>query len=389
MAFSLFGKKPTVPAATVKTPAKPAGRADEPAPAPDDELISLDFTHPGEMPSSKQEKIQVQEVQQVPPAIEQAAMLYAAEQPEPACATLEAAIRSDDLGRYVARAWGMLFDLYQQLNRQQAFEALALEYAAKFETSPPAWTSAGTAQGPRAAAATSRTGVALAGVLDLKAQEQFKQLLRFAEKNPSVRLDLTKLTDADDQGCALLNSALRQLKKLHKDCVLTGSDKLAAILAKKVVPGKREHEPAWLLLLEIYQRTFAQEAFEDTAVNYAVTFEVSPPSWELPKNAPAKAAVEVADEPVDDGALEGDIVGPDEAPFAFIRVQAETGDDVVVDASRLRRMDFIAAANLMNIVSGIVARKKGVRFVKASHLITALWEVLGLDRVARIETRKT
>jgi hypothetical protein len=57
--------------------------------------------------------------------------------------------------------------------------------------------------------------------------------------------------------------------------------------------------------------------------------------------------------------------------------------------SRLRRMDFVAAANLMNVVSELASAKKNIRFVNASHLLTALWEIIGLDRLARIETRKT
>jgi anti-anti-sigma regulatory factor len=393
VAFSLFGKKPTRPAPTTKAPAKPTAHSDDqPASPGDDELISLDFTHPGDMPASKKEKIQVQDVaQQVPPAIEQAAMLYSAEQTEMASKTLQAAIHEEDLGRFTPRAWGMLFDLYQQLGRQADFETLAFEFAAKFETSPPTWTAPGAEGRGLPGAGVGRSAIALAGVLDLKAQEPLKQLLKFAEKNPGVRLDLAKVTDADDSGCGLLNSVLRQLKKMRKECVLAGAEKLAAILARKTTPGKRERENTWLLLLELYQHLYAQEAFEDAAVNYAVTFEVSPPSWEPPK---VKPSGKVGAEPqaaasIESCALEGDIISADESAFVAIRVQAESSDDITVDVSRLRRMDFVAAANLMNVVSGLAAARKSVRFVKASHLITALWEIIGLDRVARIETRKT
>lgn len=388
MAFSLFGKKPIRSVPTAKSPAKPADDTALPA---EDELNSLDFTHPGDIPASKKEaRIQVQEsAQQVPSVIEQAAMLYSAEQAELACDTLQAAIHLEDLGRYTQRAWGMLFDLYQQLDRKVDFETLALEYAAKFETSPPTWTAPGSEE-RLPAAGSGRSSIALAGVLDLKAQEQLKQLMKFAEKNPGVRLDLAKVADADDQGCALLNSVLRQLKKMRKECVFTGAEKLAAILAKKTVPGKRERENTWLLLLELYRHLFAQEAFEDAAVNYAVTFEVSPPSWEPPKVKPSQAgAGPLVATATNTCSLEGDIVSADESAFAAIRVQAEKGDDVIVDVSRLRRMDFVAAANLMNVVSAVVAARKSVRFIKASHLLTALWEIIGLDRVARIETRKT
>jgi ABC-type transporter Mla MlaB component len=392
VAFSLFGKKPTVPAPTAKVP-KTAARAEEkPAPPDDDELVSLDFTHPGDMPASKrEERIQVQQVaQQVPAVIEQAAMLYSAEQTALACDALQAAIRDEDLGRFTQRAWGMLFDLYQELGHQQDFEALAFEYAAKFETSPPAWTAHRPEARETAAAGAGRSSIALAGTLDLKAQEPLKQLLKFAEKNPTVRLDLAKLADADDSGCALLNSVLRQLKKQRKECALAGADKLAAILAKKTASGKRERENTWLLLLELYQHLFDQNAFEEAAVNYAVTFEVSPPSWEPPKAKPGKAGSERQPATAAEGcALEGNIIAGDESAFAALRVQAETRDDIVVDVSRLRRMDFVAAANLMNVVTALVSARKTVRFVKASHLLTALWEVIGLDRVARIETRKT
>jgi ABC-type transporter Mla MlaB component len=392
VAFSLFGKKPTVPAPTTKVPKQSGARPEEPsAGQPDDELVSLDFTHPGDMPASskKSSRIQVQEVgQQVPAAVEQAAMLYSAEQTGPACSVLEAAIRQEDLGRFTQRAWGMLFDLYQQSGRKPDFETLALEYAARFESSPPAWS--GPDGQAAQAASVSRSGASLAGMLDLKIQEQLKQMLKFAEKNPSVRLDVAKITDANDQGCALLASALRQLKKQRKECALVGAEKLAAILAKKIVPGTRERENTWLLLLELYQQLFAQEAFEEAAVNYAVTFEVSPPSWEPPKAKPAAAGAGPNAEATQDAcALEGDIVGADESAFVALRVRAESADEVVVDVSRLRRMDFVAAATLMNVVAGLAAAKKNVRFVKASHLITALWEILGLDRVARIETRKT
>jgi ABC-type transporter Mla MlaB component len=392
MAFSLFGKKQTVPAPMTKTPKNAARTDDKSAPAPgDDELVSLDFTQPGEIPEAKKGvRIEVQEVsQQVPVVIEQAAMLFSAEQGALACDTLQTAIHGEDLGRFTQRAWGMLFDLYQEMGRQHDFETLAFEYAAKFETSPPTWTAPGSAERDKAAPGAGRSSIALAGVLDLKAQEPLKQLIKFAEKNAAVRLDLAKVTDADDPGCALLNSVLRQLKKQRKECALAGADKLAAILAKKTAAGKRERENTWLLLLELYQHLFDQNAFEEAAVNYAITFEVSPPSWEPPKAKSGAAGSEPEPAAAEGCALEGSIIAGDESAFVSLRMEAETRDDVVVDVSRLRRMDFVAAANLMNVVTALVSARKTVRFVKASHLITALWEVIGLDRVARIETRKT
>ena len=155
MAFSLFGKKPAPAPLGGKGSARPATRpAAVPAAAKQrDELTTLDFTQPGEIPKRSPARIEVQETfHQIPAAIEQAAVLFSAEQPDAACAPLEGAIRADDLGAHAWRAWGMLFELYQLLGRQAEFEQLAIEFAARFETSPPAWT----ARSPRSRAPATR-----------------------------------------------------------------------------------------------------------------------------------------------------------------------------------------------------------------------------------------
>ena len=391
MAFSFFGKKTSPTSVTRPTPREkpaptPAAASPAAAPLPEvaDELISLDFTRPGDAV----EIAAAQESEnQVPAAIEQAAMLFSADQAQLACSSLEAALHGPSLGSYEQRAWGMLFDLYQQLGKQQAFEILAIEYAGKFETSPPAWRSAGGQ--PRGPAATSsRTSVALSGVLNAKASESLKQFRALVEKSPLVRLDLVKLTDAEDQGCALLRETLAVLKKQKREFLLGGADRLAAVLARKIQAGKREREPIWLLLLDLYQYLGAQEPFEDMAVNYAVTFEVSPPSWEVVKAKPASTDAG-EEEAGPECVLEGDLQGNDNAMIAAIRGHAQEGEELVVDVSGLRRMDFVAATQLMNLVLELKTAGKTVRFKQASHLITALWEIIGLDRIAVVETRKT
>src|SRR5690606_37677693 len=112
--------------------------------------------------------------------------------------------------------------------------------------------------------------------------------------------------DAGNDGCRLLLDALRAIKKQGRECLLTGADEFAAMLADKVEMMQREREETWLLLLELYQRAGNQEAFEDTAVGYAVTFEVSPPSWESP--VPAKAAAKPVPKSRDPLTLEGELL---------------------------------------------------------------------------------
>lgn len=399
MAFSLFGKKPPQKIGEARPPVRPAGAKPQPAAAPkaaEEELPALDFTLGGmTIEGGPKGSIEVEESGTlVPPAVEQAAMLYAAGQPIEACRPLEAAIRGPGLGAFEKRAWGMLFDLYQAQGKRESFDALALEFAARFETSPPTWHTDGPETKDLSLSTGGRAFVALSGALNAKAQESLKQLLRMAEKNPVVRLDMAKLTDADEGGCALLLAALQAVKKARRECVLGGADRLAAILAKKISTGRRDMEPVWLLLLELYQQLFQQDAFEETAVNYAITFEVSPPSWIPPAAkrpaAPAAVAAAATAAPAEgDGyPLEGDIASAGVGTFASLTAFAESREEVPVDCRQLLRMDFVSAAQLLNVVANLQAAGKKVRLRGVSHLVAALWEVLGFDRVATIETRK-
>jgi len=319
-------------------------------------------------------------------------MLYSIEQTEAACAGLETAVREQDLGSGALRAWGMLFELYQQMGRHADFERLAADYAARFETSPPAWSGANKQSADAAARPGATVAVPIVSVTGSKIQDAVKLIFKAAEKGPLVKIDLGRMTDADEEGCALLNEALSQLKRKRKDAAISGADKAAAVLQKRLVAGRREDEQAWLLLLELKQQIGDQQAFDEAAVNYAITFEVSPPSWEPARVKRGVAEATTKPEAVDRGedcSLEGSITANSDKAFAEMRARAEAADsDIVVDVSRLHRMDFVAAANLMNLVNALQQRQKRVRFIKASHLVTALWEIIGLDRVARIETRK-
>jgi anti-anti-sigma regulatory factor len=275
--------------------------------ADEDDLMDLDFTVPGAFDTAPEEPVAPEiAVEPEPPpsppapvrpplpaALREAATLYAAGQELDAMRRLEAAIKSnEDLGDAAVRAWGCLFELLQALGRRPAFDALALNFARRFEKSPPTWSPV--VDGPHVASESSggRAHVSLSGVLDAGIGEVLKQAMKLAATSTVVRMDLAKLDDVDNNGATLLMRALAALKRAKKETVFGSPDHLAQILAAKLVPGERNHESMWLLLLELYQQAYRQDAFEEAAVNYAVTFEVSPPSWEAlpPRVAEATAA---------------------------------------------------------------------------------------------------
>ena len=207
--------------------------------------------------------------------------MYAAGQELDAMRRLEAALKSGEgLGEAALRAWGGLFDLLQVLGRRPAFDALALTFARRFEKSPPAWSAPAEDEHTAAETTGGRAHVSLSGVLNARVGEVLKQTMKLAATSTLVRMDLAKLVDADNDGATLLLRGIAALKRAKKEFVFGSPEHLAQILAAKLVPGERSNESMWLLLLELYQQAFRQDEFEEAAVNYAITFEVSPPSWE-------------------------------------------------------------------------------------------------------------
>lgn len=362
----------------------------------DDDLPSLDFTLPGAFEAAP-EPTPVPppappqpEPVRLPPALAEAAELHAAGQDVEACKCLEAAIKSGGLDGDEIRVWTALFDTLQILGQRQAFDNLALAYARRFELSPPTWVAPPAAAHQAQASSGGRAHVALSGKLDASVGEALREGLRLVQTSPLLRIDLAKLNDADEAGCTLLLRALAALKKGRKEFVFGDPEHLAQILATKVSMGVRENPSTWLLLLELYQRAHRQEAFEEAAVNYAVTFEVSPPSWDdsLCAAAPAVAAAEEALAAAAHGpALRGQLLGASVGELAGICAAAAASDEQAIDGSQLIRIDAGSAEQLLAALRPLAADGKRLRIVKLPTLVAAYLETRGVAAVAELGTR--
>jgi anti-anti-sigma regulatory factor len=369
----------------------------------DDDLMSLDFTVPGAFEAPPEEPVapEISAAPEspappsppvrppLPPALEEAATMYAAGHELEAMRRLESAIKSgEDLGDSAVRAWGCLFELLQVLGRRPAFDALALTFARRFEKSPPAW-SAAAEEGNTAAETTGgRAHVSLSGVLNAGVGEVLKQTMKLAATSTMVRMDLAKLVDADNNGATLLMRAMAALKRAKKELVFGSPEHLAEILAAKLVPGERSNQEMWLLLLELHQQAFRQEAFEDAAVNYAVTFEVSPPSWEaLPErhDDPPPATTPL---PKAEGfTLHDQVLGAGVAVFAPLEAALAGRDEFEIDARKLVRIDAVSAGHLLEALTRLHAAGKKLRLIGLSTLVAAYLETLGFQDVAELRAR--
>ncbi|MCC6610976.1 MAG: hypothetical protein IT515_15045 [Burkholderiales bacterium] len=336
---------------------------------------------------------------EVPGVIEEGAILFANGQADQALARLEAALADESLGASLGawrlQIWLMLFDLYQHLGRKARFEERALDFVVKFERSPPAWTEA-----PKADKAPSalRTGgaahVSLSGTLSAASANALEQLRKMAERQSKLRVDFAKLQGLDADGCRLLLDALKALKKAKKEVYFSGEAQGLKLVRDLAKPGDPSTDQAvWQLLLELYQQLGLQNEFEEAAVDFAVTYELSPPSWEVPPpkakgTAPPPAEPEAARAPEDAFYFEGEVAGANDALFTELADYAQTANPLVIDMSRMRRIDFVNAGRLLNTLEKVASAERSIVLRGVGEMVAALLSVMRITKLARVIPRK-
>ena len=297
----------------------------------------------------------------------------------------------------------MLLELYQSLGKRAEFETLAIDFAVRFETSAPAWSDTA-ARKPvtRPVPAPTRAAIVFKGALDIRIVPQLEQLKKLAQRNAVLHLEFDQVTAVDAQGADLILRVFAAFQKSNHEVAISGVGSLADRLRDAIEVGRRDASNAvWMLLLEVYRILGRQAAFEETSIDYCVTFEVSPPPWEpaspkyvvvdgkgeTPIAAEPEAPAEEVLEP-DHVALSGDLVGKSEDALAKLTEFAAERQHVVVDCTKLTRVDFTAAGLLLNWAVGMRGQRKSIEFVHVGHLVAALFVVMGLHEVVPIERRK-
>ena len=325
---------------------------------------------------------------EVAPIIAEAATLFANGEVEQALARLSNSVREEDLGDSAQQAWLMLFDLYQHRGQRVEFEALALEFVVKFERSPPAWIESDERHDP--ALATGGIGYfALNGMLTGASAPELEKLRNTPGR--TVRIECDRLLGLDGPGCRLLREALLSIRDAGKEVMFTGESRLLAFLERFCQPGKIEADAAaWALLLDVYRTLDLKDKFEEAAVNYAVTFEVSPPSWEPQPKAEARRSavlrpVEAAEQAL---ILSGELSGAGEPLARQLQDWAGANKMLVVDMSRATRVDLATAGLMLKVLSELQKSGTTIQIRGANELICALFSAVGLNRVARIIPRK-
>ncbi len=320
-----------------------------------------------------------------------------------------------------AETWLVLFDLYRAIGQQHKFESLALDYAQQFGWSAPQWFSmprlvaeaASEERAPSNSRIDGQVGWVCPDYVDADA------VARLSSQSLQMPLpwvfDWSALKGIDTEGAARLSELFRNWIRQRLEMRWLGGERLFTVLADAAPTGVRDVDPAyWQLRLDALRLTNRPDQFDEAAIDYCVTYEVSPPSWEpalcevrvsgshsSTTSPPLSMVSEVStsfiesrftEDPnatvqVASMELSGQLVG-DIGP-TLKKLEGELGASTIVNVScsRLIRVDFIAAGDLLNWVLARRNENRTVVFVESHRLVALFFGAMGINEHARVKVR--
>ncbi len=322
-----------------------------------------------------------------------------------------------------AETWLVLFDLYRATGQQQRFESLALEYAQQFGWSAPQWYSlpklvADALADEPIVTSSARVGSGEVGwvcpdILDIEAVARLRsQTLQMPL--PWV-FDWSELRSIDAEAAMQLSTVFRVWAGQALEMRWLAGERLFTALADAAPTGVRDADPVfWLTRLDALRLANRADQFDEAAIDYCVTYEVSPPSWEptrckvhiggggmSTRNPPMSMISDVSTSFMESGLaddaatveiahveLSGQLVGDISATLTKLLGQLGTAPVVSVSCTRLIRVDFIAAGDLLNWVLARQGESRSVQFVDAHRLLALFFGAMGINGHAKVQVRK-
>jgi len=324
------------------------------------------------------------------PMISEAAILFANNQIGPTERLLKSAIHDEIEKEAKVAAWNMLFDLYSITGKRTEFEDLSIDYANEFETSPPPWREIAPEKAPLSAT-VSIPAVIFPSNLDRNIIKQLEHVQNLAKHREILRLEFTQVAQVSPIGCGILLSVLKRLQKSGNDLILVGArelvDKIRAILK---LGRRNETEAPWLLILEILRFLHLEKEFEETSMDYCLTFDISPPPF-----IPSINKVTTLSNDVTHPALANKhfvmpalIEGDPTSLVQAISTYASQHQPAILDCIHLNRIDFTTAGKLLTAMGSLIQQNTTIEFHNVNYLIAALFHTLGIKDIFRIVLRK-
>lgn len=337
-------------------------------------------------------KIEVDDTAELGPSLENAALMFAHGNAGAAIAALTHALDTPE--RTQPMVWMCLFDLHARNGDRTAFEVLALRFVVQFERSAPAWDELATdGTGTTANAqllARAKPKSLLRGELTDPQTPVIVLLTEAAKRKdatpPRFDLDIADLNGVNEICGTLLAGSLSALRRKGSVISFRGLESTLRRLITPLQTGTRSHKGQWYLVLELLQWSASTHEFEDRAVDFAITFEISPPSSEPLTVAQRSVLSKLAEDPlvaqdllVDDRITWlGELKGPSNPCLKLVASSAVTTNPVVVDMRQVSRIDFVCGGGIANAFTRLMAEAIDVRVIGASPIVQILLQLTGV-----------
>lgn len=311
--------------------------------------------------------------------------------------------------------WMALFDLLRATGRQERFEALAIDFAKRFGRTSPLWFSLPEQLGLPSASA--QDGAAAQRELNWSAPAQLGQqsvaaLLAALERAAQPwAMNWARLTSIEPPAVAALAGVFERWAGQPVELHFSGVQALHDLLTAHTPSGERASDPAWWRLrMSTLRLTGQMDEFELVALDYCVTYEVSPPSWEAPRclygdDDPARRAAPVPDSetllsdfglssilstqmPAYQAQLSGHIEGDATPLLEPMQEWMQPGQVFTIACDRLIRIDFAAIGSVLNWAAAREAEGHRVEFTELHRLVAVFFNIIGVDQHAAIVARE-
>ena len=319
-----------------------------------------------------------------------------------------------------AESWLVLFDLYRAIGQHAKFESLAVDYVHQFGVSSPQWFSL-----PKlvaeAAAEERPSSSRVAGEVGWVCRELFDTDAVARLRSVTLQLplpwvfDWSGLRSIDADAAGQLSELFRHWAGQSLEMRWLSGEQLFTVLQEAAPTGVRDADPAyWLLRLDALRLANRPDQFDEAAIDYCVTYEVSPPSWERSKCAvrisgsslstrspPMSIVSEVSTtfvESINDESaagvqvatveLSGQLVGDISATLGKLDRDLTSAPIVAVSCARLIRVDFIAAGDLLNWVLAKRSENRAINLVDANRLVALFFGAMGINEHAKVQIRR-
>ncbi|MDR7150188.1 anti-anti-sigma regulatory factor [Hydrogenophaga palleronii] len=319
--------------------------------------------------------------------------------------------------------WLALFDLYRATGQMAPFESQAVDFVNRFSRSAPQWfdmpdmVSKLSGKKYTPSANSGRAAWVCDAEVDAHAVGTLQNVLLRVQQ-PWV-LDWSQIEAMDVKAAKALLGVFTLWGDQEVELRFLGASNLRDLLKDLTPSGRRDVEQLWwelrLAVLRVMNRA---DEFELTALDFCVTYEVSPPGWEQPRchyrsvnqkvdESGQSVLGEVQMEQVASGypgdsvqdsqnsefnqlglvELSGEIRGDPQATLEALERRLKGADVMIISCRNLIRVDFSAAGTLLNWVSGHHAEGRAVQFVDAHRLVSAFFHVIGITEYAKVVLR--